>query len=154
LARLRGSSGAYTFRMPGQIDTQWSAVGSYVPASPAAWFVFVGLFIALVALRYGLTRLYEERQTAKLAGLMKDSAAFADRWPRDRLRYAPYDDLTAEAGRCQRIIASMRQLRAAKKADRNYFDSQIPAVESWLATVRATIKVVGAQDDWDQAPRL
>jgi len=150
---MAGSSDAYTLRMLGQIDPHWLAVGSYVPTSPTTWLVFIALFTALVALRYGFSKLSIKRQAAKLDRLVKDSAAFSVSWPRERLPYAPHDNLAAEANRCQRIISLMRQLRAAKKSDSDYFDSQISVVEGWLTSVHAALNTARAQGYWEQGPR-
>lgn len=150
---MGGSYDAYTFPMRGLIDPHWLAVGSYVPTNPTTWLVFVALFIALVGLRYGVSQLSTKRQATKLDGLLKDSAAFSDSWPRERLPCAPHEDLAAEAKRCERIISLMRQLRAAKKSDMNYLDRQIPAVEGWLTTVHAAMNTPKPHGHWDQGPR-
>jgi hypothetical protein len=47
----------------------------------------------------------------------------------------------------------MRQLRAAKKSDKKYFDSQIPTVEGWLTTVHAAMNTLRSHGYWDQGPR-
>jgi hypothetical protein len=135
-----------------QIGPNSLAVGSYVPTSPTTWLVFIASFIALVALRYGFSQLSIKRQAAKLDGLLKESAAFALSWPRERLPSAPHDDLAAEAIRCQKILSLLRQLRAAKKSEREQFDSQIRAVEGWLTTVHAALNTARAQGYWEQGP--
>lgn len=47
----------------------------------------------------------------------------------------------------------MQTLRAAKKADRNCFDSQIAAFQGCLATVHATANVATEKEPWEQTQR-
>lgn len=133
--------------------TRWLAVGSYVPATTTAWIIFVGLCIALIVSRYAINRFFTNRHAARLDILMRESATFVGRWPRERLPYAPRADLAAEADRCTQIVSLMQTLRAAKKADRNCFDSQIAAFQGWLATVHATANVATEKEPWEQTQR-
>jgi hypothetical protein len=148
IAAEHNSHPGYTERMH-----RWLAVGSYLPASPTAWIIFVGLCVALVASKYAINRFFTNRHSARLDILTRESAAFVARWPPERLGYAPRGDLAAEADRCTQIVSLMRKLRTAKKADSKYFDSQIAAFQGWLATVDAAANTAATREHWTQTQR-
>ncbi|OLP00876.1 hypothetical protein BVU76_18230 [Mycolicibacterium porcinum] len=64
------------------------------------WITFA--LILFVAIWYSKKAEYQ-----KLARLYTFSSAFWVRWPGERLWVAPYDELAAEAARCEEILGSM-----------------------------------------------
>jgi hypothetical protein len=47
----------------------------------------------------------------------------------------------------------MKKLRATRKADRNYFDSQIAAFQNWLATIDSASHAAAAREHGTQTHR-
>ncbi|BBZ15120.1 hypothetical protein [Mycobacterium branderi] len=86
------------------------------------------------------------RQTAELHQLLRDSAAFVERWPREWLPYAPANELRTEVDRSARAIQLWQYLRSAPNANIGFIDSQIAICQGRLATVQATMSAAARRD--------
>ncbi|WP_066900077.1 hypothetical protein [Mycolicibacterium houstonense] len=101
-----------------------------------------------------------------LARLYTHSSAFWARWPGDRLWVAPYEELAAEADRCNELVGYVGEKRmrlplrgpARKRAEpihaefRQQLEREEAMYQSMLATVHAAMNYATAQGRGPQAP--
>lgn len=112
------------------------------PDSPGdfAFLLVIGVVVCLLHFvrRKRSIRNDRVRRQQKIHRLMQESAAFADRWPGQRVAEAPYDELAAEHVRSNRLLALLTHDRiATSTTDHRDVDGQIAAVQRWLSTLPA-----------------
>lgn len=119
----------------------------------------VGLIISAVVYCISVfgTRGVQRRE----ARLRAHSSVFWSRWSADRLWAAPYDELAAEAGRCEQIIDSLRQRQTLatsrfptkrEKLFLHYLDNQIADSRRSLSMVHSAMHYVAGQTQWPPRP--
>ena len=127
---------------------QWLASGrDYSWAnSPGGWLLFASLCVALLVLRFTISRFIAKRQATQLNTLMRESAEFAARWPAERLTYAPHAELMAEADRSRKVVSLLQRRANARNVDKQAINNQMTAINHWLATVHAAINVAAERE--------
>ncbi|WP_166907521.1 hypothetical protein [Mycobacterium sp. DL440] len=125
-------------------------VGSFIEG--AVPFAIIGLatIIGSATFFFGLDWYSRKASYRELAQLYAHSSAFWARWPGDRLWSAPYDELAAEANRCDELIRSVGDKRlhvgrkkgpAKKQAEglraefREQIDREVAYYQGMLAAV-------------------
>lgn len=116
--------------------------------------------IGSAAFFFGLDWYSRKASYRELAQLYTHSSAFWARWPGDRLWSAPYDELAAEANRCDELIRSVGDKRlyvgrkkglTKKQAEgllaefRVQIDREIAAYQGMLAAVRNAMSYAVSQ---------
>jgi hypothetical protein len=129
----------------------------YTPESLEEWVIY-GLLALLFAtciasLWHTFYRFIVKRWDSEQEQLTRASAVFCARWPPERLSYAPFVELEAEAKRCRRIIRiqQLRNVYLYRNGHRQII-SHIAALQAWLATVHGPMNVAAEREQRPWAP--
>lgn len=142
-------------------------LGSFIEGSIP--FAIIGLVTMVSASAFfsGLGWYSRKASYRELAQLYTHSSAFWARWPDDRIWVAPFDELAAEAHRCEELIRNVGgkvlysglQRGPAKKRTKErraefrlQIDREIATYQGMLATVRNAMNYAVAQGKGRQEP--
>lgn len=142
-------------------------LGSFIEGSVPFAIIGLATVIGGAAFFFGIDWYSRKASYRELARLYTHSSAFWARWPGDRLWLAPYDELAAEADRCEELIRSVGDKRlyvrgkngpAKKRAEdlratfREQIDREIATYEGMLAAVRNAMNHAVSQGRGPQQP--
>ena len=131
------------------------AMGRQLPQTPEEWLratlIAIPLLAVAILIGYAIRRRIFKHQDAELESLMAESAGFSNRWSRGRLSSAPQAELQHEVHRCMRIITLLQWRLEDRKSESAPLNSQIRAVQSWLATVQAARDFAAKRENGIQA---
>ncbi|OBF44338.1 hypothetical protein A5719_07680 [Mycolicibacterium peregrinum] len=137
-----------------------SDIGSFIEGWVPMALIGLATIIGSAAFFFGLDWYSRKASYRELAQLYTHSSAFWARWPGDRLWSAPYDELAAEANRCDELIRSVGDKRlyvgrkkglTKKQAEgllaefRVQIDREIAAYQGMLAAVRNAMSYAVSQ---------
>lgn len=141
-------------------------LGSFIEASIPSAVVALVAGIGMSAFIAGVMWYSGRASYRTFARLYTHSSAFWARWPGDRLWGAPYEELAAEADRCNELIGYVgekrmrlplrRSARTGAKAIHAEFRQQLEREEAMyqqmLATVRSAMNYAISQGRGPQLP--
>lgn len=141
-------------------------LSSRLETLPVVVAIIAGIGVTFAVIFFGLAWHLKKASYQKAARLYTFSSAFWARWPGERLWVAPYDDLAAEAARCEEILGSMGlipphydrkesgpvvQANDADKSNRR-IDREAPAFRAKRGAVLQAMSHAVAQGRGPQAP--
>ncbi|OCB48482.1 hypothetical protein A5721_06215 [Mycobacterium vulneris] len=132
------------------------ATASAVPAILIIACVAIAFCVFMCSIDYWSSR----GSYRDMAQLMTHSSMFWARWPHDRIWSAPYEELAAEANRCEVIVAYLdRQKESPGKrtndsctAFNQHIDHEIAAYQGMHAAVRNAMNYAHSRGRGPQQP--
>ncbi|MED5815675.1 hypothetical protein VST63_25220 [Mycolicibacterium sp. 050232] len=141
---------------------------SFLHGSIPSFVTGLVVVIGCAVFFFGVDWLSTKATYRQLAKLYTHSAAFWARWPGDRLWVAPYEELAAEANRCEQLIGNvgskslyvgMKKGPAGKKRAKDLqaefqrqLDREVATYQGLLAAVRNAMNYAVSQGRGPQAP--
>jgi len=142
-------------------------VGSFIAVSIPFAMIGLATVVGGAAFFFGLDWYSRKSAYRELALLYTHSSAFWARWRGDRLWMAPYNELAAEAQRCEELVRSVGDKRlyiglrrgpAKKQAQdlraefRRQIDREIATYQGMLVTLHSAMNYAVAQGKGPQLP--